>query len=93
MTEPLEKVIDAAKKLRKLAKKIDNSDVQGLIVELNLSLADLKMQLAEMRAEDAREPQSAPVASAPQASSQPSGSSSGSCSLAPRDSAPTQRWS
>jgi hypothetical protein len=52
MVHHLDKVIEIAKKLRKLAKKVDNQDVQSLIVDLNLSVADLKMQVAEAQQSD-----------------------------------------
>lgn len=51
MTDVLDKLIDTAKKLRKAVKKIDNAQVADLIVDLNLHLADLKVQLAESRHE------------------------------------------
>ncbi len=56
MIDNLDKVIEIAKKLRKLAKKVDNQDVQSLIVDLNLSIADLKMQIAEAQQADLRSP-------------------------------------
>ncbi len=63
MADMLDKVIDTAKKLRKAAKKIEDPDVKDLICELTLSLADLKMQVAEEREEKrAHEPQEAPEA-------------------------------
>lgn len=54
MTDNLDRVIDIAKKLRKLAKKVDNQDVQSLIVDLNLCVADLKLQLVEQQEEALR---------------------------------------
>lgn len=49
MADILDKVIDIAKKLRKTAKKVTDPAVQTLITDLNLSLADLKVQVMEQR--------------------------------------------
>ncbi|HLU40625.1 MAG TPA: hypothetical protein VK081_14665 [Planctomycetota bacterium] len=50
MADPLDKVLDIAKKLRKAAKKVTDPSLQSLITDLNLSLADLRVQLVEQRA-------------------------------------------
>ena len=47
MTDTLDKVIDTAKKLRKFAKKIADPAFANLIADLHMSLADLKVQLAD----------------------------------------------
>lgn len=52
MADILDRVIDIAKKLRKVAKKSGDQAIQELITDLNLSLADLKVQVAEQRAAD-----------------------------------------
>ena len=52
MTDILDTVIDIAKKLRRCAKKTDDHQIQGLITDLNLSLADLKLQVVEQREAD-----------------------------------------
>ena len=44
----LDKVMNTAKKLRKVAKKVD-AEVADLIVDLNLHLVDLKLEVAETR--------------------------------------------
>lgn len=49
MADLLDKAIDIAKKLRKLAKKSTDPDIQSLITDLNLNLADLKVQTVEQR--------------------------------------------
>ena len=51
MADILNKVLDTAKKLRRVAKKIGDVEAQNLIVDLNLNLADLKMEWTEMRLE------------------------------------------
>ena len=48
MTDAFDKVMGVAKKLRRIAKKVD-SEVADLIVDLNLHLVDLKLQVAEDR--------------------------------------------
>lgn len=82
MIDGLERVIDVAKKLRKFAKKVDNQDVQGLIVDLNLCVADLKLQLVEQQEEALRLQRAASSseqspAPAPQGGSQPDQETSG----------------
>ena len=47
----LDKITETAKKLRRACKKIGHPNIVDLIVELNLDLADLKMELAENRAD------------------------------------------
>lgn len=49
MTDILDKVLDTAKKLRKYAKKSGDPAFVNLITDLNLELADLRVQLAEAR--------------------------------------------
>lgn len=46
MTDAFAKVMDVAKKLRKAVKKVDQ-DVAELIIDLNLHLADHKVEMAE----------------------------------------------
>jgi hypothetical protein len=53
MTDTLDKVIDAAKKLRKYAKKSADPAFVNLIADLNMQLADLRVQLAERKGTDA----------------------------------------
>ena len=53
MTDILDKAIDLAKKLRKTAKKSNDPTLQALITDLNLCLADLKVQVIEARQVDA----------------------------------------
>ena len=55
MADHLDKVIDIAKKLRKVAKKIEDPDIQSMVVDLNLTLADLKLQMAERHEEELRQ--------------------------------------
>lgn len=45
----IDKVTDLAKKLRKSAKKVNDPTLQELITDLSLSLADLRVELAEQR--------------------------------------------
>ena len=45
----IDKVTDIAKKLRKSAKKVNDPALQELITDLSLSLADLRVELAEQR--------------------------------------------
>ena len=47
MSDTLDKVIDTAKKLRKFAKKVADPAFANLIADLHMSLADLKVQLAD----------------------------------------------
>jgi len=47
MSDTLDKVIDTAKKLRKYAKKVADPAFANLIADLHMSLADLKVQLAD----------------------------------------------
>ena len=54
MADILDTVIDIAKKLRKSAKKTDDPQIQSLITDLNLSLADLKVELVEQREAELR---------------------------------------
>ncbi len=49
MNDSLDKVLDIAKRLRSLAKKTNDSKVQDLVTDLNLSLADLRVELIEQR--------------------------------------------
>jgi len=61
MTDTLDKVIDTAKKLRKFAKKIADPAFANLIADLHMSLADLKVQLADRGAHaPAAEPKATP---------------------------------
>lgn len=59
MADILETVLDIAKKLRKSAKKSNDPQIQSLITDLNLSLADLKVQLVEQQQAHLREQQQA----------------------------------
>jgi hypothetical protein len=61
MADTLDKVIDIAKKLRKAAKKVTDPAFQSLITDLNLSLADLKVQMVEQRASGQNKPPEAPA--------------------------------
>ena len=45
----IDKVTDIAKKLRKTAKKVNDPTLQELITDLSLSIADLRVELAEQR--------------------------------------------
>ena len=49
MTALIEKVTDIAKKLRKTAKKVNDPTLNELITDLSLSVADLRVELAEQR--------------------------------------------
>ena len=49
MPDLIDKVTDIAKKLRKSAKKCNDAALQELITDLSLSVADLRVQLAEQR--------------------------------------------
>ena len=57
MNDSLDKVLDIAKKLRTLAKKTNDAKVQDLVTDLNLSLADLKVELVEERQQQQQPPQ------------------------------------
>jgi hypothetical protein len=70
MADILDKVIETAKKLRKAAKRIDDTETQNLIVDLNLSLADLKVQLLER---DLEKQQQTPQSQSPQDDPAPTG--------------------
>jgi len=60
MSDTLDKVIDTAKKLRKFAKKVADPAFANLIADLHMSLADLKVQLADRGAPSpASEPKAA----------------------------------
>ncbi len=50
MANILNRVIDIAKKLRRVAKKSGDPGLQDLITDLSLGLADLKVQMAEQYA-------------------------------------------
>ena len=63
MSDTLDKVIDTAKKLRKFAKKVADPAFANLIADLHMSLADLKVQLADRGAP-------APAAAAPRSETQ-----------------------
>ena len=76
MNDSLDKVLDIAKKLRTLAKKTNDAKVQDLVTDLNLSLADLKVELVEERQQqpqtqaqaqptEQQQPQPQPVAVGP----------------------------
>jgi hypothetical protein len=66
MTDTLDKVIDTAKKLRKFAKKVADPAFANLIADLTMSLADLKVQLAERGAPaPAAVPKQAPARTEP----------------------------
>ena len=58
MADSLDKVIDTAKKLRKFAKKVNDPAFVNLIADLNMALADLKMQLVDRGQVDRRSPAS-----------------------------------
>jgi len=45
----IDRITDIAKKLRKSAKKVNDPTVQELITDLSLSIADLRVELAEQR--------------------------------------------
>jgi paraquat-inducible protein B len=45
----IDKITDIAKKLRKSAKKVNDAALQELITDLSLSVADLRVELAEQR--------------------------------------------
>ena len=45
----IDKITDIAKKLRKSAKKVTDPTLQELITDLSLSIADLRVELAEQR--------------------------------------------
>ena len=45
----IDKITDIAKKLRKSAKKVNDPTLQELITDLSLSIADLRVELAEQR--------------------------------------------
>ncbi|HEX6810830.1 MAG TPA: hypothetical protein VF384_04320 [Planctomycetota bacterium] len=49
MADLIDKVTDIARKLRKSAKKCNDPVLQELITDLSLSVADLRVQLAEQR--------------------------------------------
>jgi|KBSSwiStaDraftv2_1062776.scaffolds.fasta_scaffold1144569_2 hypothetical protein len=72
MTDILDKVLETAKKLRKYAKKSADPAFVNLITDLNMELADLRVQLAQGRsapADDEQDAPPAPRAAAPAASS------------------------
>lgn len=54
MTDILDTVLDIAKKLRRSAKKSDDPQIQSLITDLNLSLADLRVHMVEQREAELR---------------------------------------
>lgn len=91
MTDNLERVVETAKKLRKAAKKVADADIQNLILELSLHVADLKMQLVEMREEDLRQREQGSPPSSQQRSS--SSSSQASSSSPQREPTPAGSWS
>jgi hypothetical protein len=64
MSDSLDKVIDTAKKLRKFAKKVADPAFANLIADLTMSLADLKVQLAD-RGAPAAAPKQAPARTEP----------------------------
>lgn len=66
MADTLDKVIDTAKKLRRLAKKTNDPDIQSLVVDLNLSLADLKLEMVERAQEERQSKQQPKAANKPQ---------------------------
>jgi hypothetical protein len=66
MSDTLDKVIDTAKKLRKFAKKVADPAFANLIADLTMSLADLKVQLADR---GASAPAAEPKATEPKAAS------------------------
>ena len=49
MTALIDKVTDITKKLRRTAKKVNDPALQELITDLSLSVADLRVELAEQR--------------------------------------------
>jgi hypothetical protein len=72
MTDILDKAIDLAKKLRKTAKKSTDPTLQALITDLNLCLADLKVQVVEARQADLpAEPAGARAGSEPKTAATP----------------------
>jgi len=49
MSNSLDKVFEVAKKLRKFVKKGSSPEMQSLVTDLNLLLADVKVELVEQR--------------------------------------------
>lgn len=55
MSNSLDRVFEVAKKLRKFVKKGSSPELQVLVTDLNLHLADVKVELAEQIVDQAAE--------------------------------------
>ena len=55
MSNSLDRVFEVAKKLRKFVKKGSSPELQVLVTDLNLHLADVKVELAEQLVDQATE--------------------------------------
>jgi hypothetical protein len=51
MADTLDKVIETAKKLRRYTKKLPDPAFANLVADINMALADLKLQLAGLQPE------------------------------------------